>query len=78
MEYRGIITAGYYNDLGGQNFIRILSGGYIGELTALAEIFNIVQEVAYFQILKISYSLFSKTRSEESRHAKTSNRGVKF
>lgn len=35
MDYRGIITAGYHVDAGGQTAIRVVSQGYIGVLAAV-------------------------------------------
>lgn len=35
MDYRGIITRGYYGDAGGQNTVLIISKGYIGTLSTV-------------------------------------------
>lgn len=65
MDYRGIITCGYHVDAGGQNKISIISRGYVNVLAALAQIFNIVERTAYFQIIQAKNAGFTITKDEE-------------
>ena len=78
MDYRGIITQGYYIDTGGQNKLMIITWGYIGVLAAIVEIFNIVSETAYFQIMQMKNIMFGKIKTTNSKHAIKQTQEVKF
>jgi len=78
MNYRGIITQGYHIDAGGQNSIRIISQGYIGVVSAIVGVFNIVSEIAYFQVMQMKNILFGKIQMENILFGKIQTQEVKF
>lgn len=78
MDYRGIITRGYHIDAGGQSAVKIITKGYIGVLVALAQIFNIVERIVYFQTIKIRDALSCIIQSNDARFTKTREKEVLF